>query len=160
MEKVKITLWPESKTFEANKGEKLMTALKSEGFHINSSCGGCASCSDCIVIVKTGENNLSPQEFAELKLLGNIFHITKERLSCQTQVLGDVTIDISRHKDKSDHKNYQAKKSGGVITKKKEQVVIERREKELKKEEEHKTWVDSQGSKGGFNRPKKFKVKK
>jgi hypothetical protein len=41
--------------------------------------------------------NLAPQTFEELRLLGNVFHITKERLSCQTKIKGDVTIDISAH---------------------------------------------------------------
>jgi ferredoxin len=160
MDKVKVTLWPDAQVVEVEKGAKLMTALKQEGFHINSSCGGCASCSDCVVIVKSGEDNLSAQKFEELKLLGNVFHITKERLSCQAEVLGDITVDISKHADKSVHKAYQEKKSGTVRTKKKEQVLEEQKEREEKRQERFEKKQSEAGQRGGFKRPKTFKVPK
>ncbi len=93
----KVTLWPSGETLELNGEETLLNQLKKAGKKIKSSCGGCATCSDCIIVVKSGESNLTPQTFEELRLLGNVFHITKERLSCQTKILGDVTLDISAH---------------------------------------------------------------
>ncbi|MGE3610212.1 MAG: 2Fe-2S iron-sulfur cluster-binding protein [Bacteriovoracaceae bacterium] len=93
----KCTLWPSGEVLELNGEETLLGQLKKSGKKIKSSCGGCATCGDCVIVVKSGEMNLSPQSFEELRLLGNVFHITKERLSCQTKVTGDVTIDISGH---------------------------------------------------------------
>jgi ferredoxin len=97
MSEHKVTLWPSGEILEVNSEEVLLTQLKRAGKKIKSSCGGCATCSDCVVLVKSGEMNLAPQTFEELRLLGNVFHITKERLSCQTKVTGDVTLDISTH---------------------------------------------------------------
>jgi ferredoxin len=97
MSEHKVTLWPSGEVLELNSDETLLSQLKSAGKKIKSSCGGCATCSNCVVIVKSGEMNLTPQTFEELRLLGNVFHITKERLSCQTKITGDVTLDISAH---------------------------------------------------------------
>jgi ferredoxin len=93
----KLTLWPSGEILEVSAEENLLSQLKKAGKKIKSSCGGCATCGDCVVVVKSGELNLSPQSFEELRLLGNVFHITKERLSCQTKITGDVTLDISSH---------------------------------------------------------------
>ena len=84
-----------------NGEESLLAQLKKAGKAIKSSCGGCATCSDCVVIVKGGEASLTAPTFEELRLLGNVFHITKERLSCQTKLTGDAVIDISAHEKKS-----------------------------------------------------------
>jgi 2Fe-2S ferredoxin len=96
----KITLWPSGETIEANETENLLIQLKKAGKDIKSSCGGCATCGDCVLVVRGGEGNLTPPTFEELRLLGNVFHITKERLSCQTRVTGEVTLDISAHEKK------------------------------------------------------------
>lgn len=97
MNQFKVTLWPSGEVLEFNEEETLLQQLKKSGKKIKSSCGGCATCSDCTIIVKSGEMNLTPQTFEELRLLGNVFHITKERLSCQTKITGDVTLDITLH---------------------------------------------------------------
>lgn len=93
----KLTLWPEGEVLEVNGEESLLIQLTKAGKTIKSSCGGHATCSDCIIKVKGGESCLTPPSFEELRLLGNIFHITKERLSCQTKLTGDAVIDISAH---------------------------------------------------------------
>ncbi len=97
MNQFKVTLWPSGEVLEFNEEETLLQQLKKSGKKIKSSCGGCATCSDCTIIVKSGEMNLTSQTFEELRLLGNVFHITKERLSCQTKITGDVTLDITLH---------------------------------------------------------------
>jgi ferredoxin len=91
----KLTLWPLGTTLEVSEEKSLLQILKDNGVQIKSSCGGVASCRDCIIKVLSGEDHLTPPGFAEIKLLGNVFHLTKERLSCQTKVMGEVTIDIS-----------------------------------------------------------------
>jgi ferredoxin, 2Fe-2S len=61
---------------------------------IRSSCGGVGACGDCIIKVVKGEENLNDFNSTEKKYLGNIYHITKERLSCQCTMKGDVAIEI------------------------------------------------------------------
>ena len=99
MEKPKylITLLPNNQSVESDGSKNILETLKEKGIFLKSGCGGHASCTDCIVKVVSGEDNLQPPEFAEIKILGNIFHITKERLSCQTRICGNVTLDIARH---------------------------------------------------------------
>lgn len=126
----KCTLWPSGETIELNGTDTLLNELKKAGKKIQSSCGGCATCSDCMVVVKSGEMNLTPQTFEELRLLGNVFHITKERLSCQTKVTGDVTLDISHHDKKAATPAATGPKSTSVILKKREEVEKSVRENE------------------------------
>ena len=139
----KCTLWPSGEILELNDQETLLTQLKKAGKKIKSSCGGCATCSDCAIIVKSGELNLTAQTFEELRLLGNVFHITKERLSCQTRILGDVTLDISAHERPTKEKASKPSvpKSTTVRLKKREEVertAIESKEKNQEKPSD--TW--------------------
>jgi len=167
MNKFKCTLWPSGETLELSGEETLLSELKKAGKKIKSSCGGCASCSDCMVIVKSGELNLSPQTFEELRLLGNVFHLTKERLSCQTKLTGDVTIDISHHEKKSSSTTESVPKSTTVRLKKREDVEKQARESEEKKQEKpgdswYRHWEkNDQGETkvkklGGNKRPRAF----
>jgi ferredoxin len=164
MSDYKVTLWPSGEVLELNGEDTLLTQLKKAGKKIKSSCGGCATCSDCTIVVKSGEMNLSPQTFEELRLLGNVFHITKERLSCQTKITGDVTLDISAHdKNTFTGKNEkgssaQGQKSTKTIIKKRED--IERREmvsKEKFQEKPSDTWYRHWEKEGeDSNKPKKL----
>lgn len=78
MNKHKITL---------NKNTRLLHALREHNHTIKSSCNGQGSCGDCVVKVLAGMSALNRPTFSETKLLGNVFHITKERLSCQCSLL-------------------------------------------------------------------------
>ena len=166
----KCTLWPSGEILELNGEETLLKQLKGAGKKIKSGCGGCATCSDCIIVVKSGELNLSPQNFEEVRLLGNVFHITKERLSCQTKVSGDVTLDISVHEKKAASGTADkalVPKSTTTILKKREEVQKAVRESEEKAQEKPSdTWYrhwekeDEDPSKpkkmGGNRRPRSF----
>lgn len=112
----KVTLWPNGESFSCNEDTTLLKALKDNNHYVKSSCGGVASCTDCVIKIHTGENSITPPTFGEIKLLGNVFHITKERLSCQVLVKGNVTIDITKHDEEKDqtktaNKKYIKKKS-------------------------------------------------
>lgn len=107
----KLTLWPSGESLEAPRDKDLLTIMREAGVYVKSSCGGHATCSDCIIKVRSGEDNLTPPPFGEIQLLGNVFHITKERLSCQTYLTGDATIDISGH-DKASDEGRRSKKTG------------------------------------------------
>lgn len=173
MSQYKVTLLPSGEVLDFNGDETLLAQLKASGKKIKSSCGGCATCSDCVIIVKSGEENLTAQTFEELRLLGNIFHITKERLSCQTRLTGDVTIDIASHeKNTFTGKNeVQAPKPQTKVRKKQEveSMLKEREEKVIQGKTGDtwfKHWEKSEGEApdqtkakklGGNKRPKPFK---
>jgi ferredoxin len=127
----KVTLKPEGKVVEIEEGKNLLTALREADTYIKSSCGGHATCTDCIIKIVSGEDNLTPPPFEELKLLGNVFHITKERLACQTMILGDVTIDISKHDKASDEARLKNKTSN--FSKKKQVKTHVRKESDIEK---------------------------
>ncbi len=118
----KLTLWPEGEVLEMNGEESLLVQLTNAGKIIKSNCGGHATCSDCIIKVKGGESCLTPPTFEEMRLLGNIFHITKERLSCQTKLTGDASIDISEHAKKPVAKSKPVPKSSTVIKRTRESL--------------------------------------
>ena len=63
--------------------QSVLDVLRENRVNIRSSCGGHATCMDCVVRVKAGEENFTEVNFDEKKLLGNVYYITKERLACQ-----------------------------------------------------------------------------
>ena len=86
-------------TILLQEGVSLLEGVRQEDHFIRSSCGGFASCSECVVKVCKGEENLNAPSPEEVRLLGNVFHLTKERLSCQTQVKGEAMFDLSSHQE-------------------------------------------------------------
>lgn len=171
MSDYKCTLWPSGEVLSLNGDDHLLKQLKAAGKKIKSSCGGCATCGDCMIVVKSGEMNLTPQTFEELRLLGNVFHITKERLSCQTRITGDVTLDISAHEKAAgkSEKPSSVPKSTTTRLKKRDDVVKAVRENEENPQSNPSdTWYrhwEKEGSEdpsatpkrlGGNKRPKAF----
>lgn len=82
---MKVLVKNTNKLIVVSEEESILEALRRERINIRSSCGGYASCSDCIVKVLSDPGKISPVNFDEKKLLGNVFHITKERLACQVR---------------------------------------------------------------------------
>ena len=91
--KTKVHITNNDETVELGE-ESLLEVLRKKGVRIRSSCGGHATCSDCIVKVKSGDKCLSDVNFEEKKLLGNVYYITKERLACQVRVKRQVKLKI------------------------------------------------------------------
>jgi uncharacterized 2Fe-2S/4Fe-4S cluster protein (DUF4445 family) len=157
----KVTLWPSGEVLDFNDEETLLAQFKKAGKKIKSSCGGCATCSDCTIVVKSGEMNLSAQSFEEVRLLGNVFHITKERLSCQTKILGDVTLDITGHEKTAktpSASSMQGQKSTKTLLKKREDVEKSEMESKEKNQEKpsdpwYRHWEKEDGDP---NKPKKL----
>ncbi len=125
----KLTLKPSGEVVEVEEGKNILVALREKNIYAKSSCGGHATCGDCVIKIISGEDYVTPPPFEELKLLGNVFHITKERLACQTKLTGDVTIDISKHDKLSDEAKLKNKTS--LYSKKKKPVKL-RKENEIK----------------------------
>ncbi len=67
---------------------------------IDTSCVGKGTCGLCRVKILSGAEHTSEYTDEERKHLGNVYHLTKVRLSCRTRVSGDVTIEIVRRKKK------------------------------------------------------------
>lgn len=75
------------------KGANLMLALRTGGRPVASSCGGKAVCTKCVVTIIKGKGNLSTQNADEMALR-EIHQIAKDgRVSCQTFINGDITVD-------------------------------------------------------------------
>lgn len=108
---VDIIVKPENTSISVDESDSLLDSLRKKNIYIKSSCGGNASCGDCVIKVASGEDNLTPPTFEEIKLLGNVFHITRERLSCQSHPRGNVTIDVSNHDLSRDQERLKNKSS-------------------------------------------------
>ncbi|PIP89804.1 MAG: hypothetical protein COW01_07790 [Bdellovibrionales bacterium CG12_big_fil_rev_8_21_14_0_65_38_15] len=149
----KLTILPEGKTIFLSEETPVMEALRDEEIYIKSSCGGVASCSDCVIKVVEGADHCNPPPFEETRLLGNVFHITKERLSCQLKCHGDITIDISRHDKAADESKLQNKTSSFVTKRRtKDDVSKIKEERQIEKENR------PEGKEGGKRRPRPFRT--
>lgn len=141
----KISLSPTNQVIEVNADKSLFEQLKEQGVHINSTCGGVASCSKCIVKVTSGEENMNDIPFEEKQLLGNVFHLTKERLCCQLFANGDLTLDVSDHQ--------KAEKKEKKVLRRTQQEKNEIIEQKQKERAENPPKVKE----GGFKRPRAFR---
>ena len=141
----KVHLTPTDKTVEVDDKKSLFEQLKEQGININSTCGGVASCSKCVVKVSAGEENMNEIPFEEKQILGNVFHITKERLCCQLFAKGDLTLDISDHVKKQEKKKKVLRR-----TMHEKNEILQKRD-EARKEKSEKV------REGGFKRPRAFK---
>jgi ferredoxin len=80
---------------ECADGESVFEVARRHGVPIATACVGKATCGLCRVKVLAGEEHLSPFNAGERKHLGNVYFITKERLSCQARVSGgDVVVEV------------------------------------------------------------------
>lgn len=90
----KVTFLPDDVSIEVREGLSLFGAAIEADVGLESQCGGKGGCALCRVIIREGVEHLSEMQWEERNHLGNVFHITQERLACQTRVRGDVIIEI------------------------------------------------------------------
>ena len=90
----KVTFLPEGTEVDVRNGLSVFAAAIEADAGVESQCGGRGGCALCRVIVREGADNLSPMEWEEEAHLGNVFHVTQERLACQSRILGDVVIEV------------------------------------------------------------------
>jgi 2Fe-2S ferredoxin len=101
----KVTFLPEGRTVEFEKGklessdhgkrESLLDIALAFGIHLEHACGGSCACTTCHVVVKEGEENLSPMDDDEADRLDMAAGLTlHSRLGCQAVVNGDVVVEI------------------------------------------------------------------
>lgn len=74
-------------------GVNLMKALLEQGVPVASSCAGDAVCGKCWVHINEGAEHLSPPSAEEIHLIAVKDLPKKCRLTCQVEVLGDISID-------------------------------------------------------------------
>jgi len=79
---------------EVEDGDNLLEASRDVDAPVQTLCNGIGACVQCRVKVIEGEGHLSKPGALERDRLGNIFHITHERMGCQAKVHGDVVIEI------------------------------------------------------------------
>ncbi len=94
---IKLKISPINREIDIDESEPLLGQLKAAGIPIKSKCGGHASCSDCIIKMESPKDCFSAPHYPEVRLLGNVFHLTGERLACQTCALQDAVINIDLH---------------------------------------------------------------
>lgn len=96
----KIKFLPSEKEIEVQDDETVLAAAFRAEVYVHTVCGGKASCAECKVRIISGEEHLTPMEYDEKKLLGNVFHVTRERLSCQIclETDGEVVVDTEGHR--------------------------------------------------------------
>jgi ferredoxin len=91
----------DTKSVEVPTGTTLFDAGAKVAAGIETSCVGKGTCGLCRVRVISGGESLNPFTDEERKHLGNVYHITKVRLSCRTIVgATDVAIEVVRKKRK------------------------------------------------------------
>jgi ferredoxin len=88
-------------TVEAPEGSTLFEAGAKIAAGIETACVGKGTCGLCRVKILAGAEHLNPFTDEERKHLGNVYHLTKVRLSCRAKISGDVTIEIVRKKKKA-----------------------------------------------------------
>jgi uncharacterized 2Fe-2S/4Fe-4S cluster protein (DUF4445 family) len=66
---------------------------------IDTACVGKGTCGLCRVKIIAGAEHLTPYSDEERKHLGNVYHLTRVRLACRSQLGdGDVTVQVVRKK--------------------------------------------------------------
>ena len=88
------------KVVEVPAGSTLFEAGAQVSAGIDTSCVGKGTCGLCRVKILAGAEHLNAFTDEERKHLGNVYHLTKVRLSCRTVISGDVTIEVVRKKKK------------------------------------------------------------
>ena len=102
----KVTIVPgpgdegEPQVVEAPAGSTLFEAGAKIAAGIDTACVGKVTCGLCRVKIISGAEHLNPFTDEEKKHLGNVYHLTKVRLSCRSKIAGDVTIEVVRKRKK------------------------------------------------------------
>lgn len=79
---------------ETPEGEVILQIALDNGIPMEHACGGNGFCTTCMCKVKQGMENLSPRNDRE-ENMGIVND--PERLSCQSQVLGDVVVEVQEY---------------------------------------------------------------
>ena len=78
---------------EVPTGANLLEASRQCDAPVHTLCNGIGACVQCKVKIVENPEHLSAPESLERDLIGNLFHITGERLGCQARVCGPVVVE-------------------------------------------------------------------
>jgi len=103
----KVTFVPLNITVEVDDGQypladhgkpgSLLDIALAHNVSLEHNCGGSCACTTCHVVVREGEENLSPMEQDEEDRLDTAEGLTlHSRLGCQAVVKGDVVVEIPK----------------------------------------------------------------
>lgn len=91
----KITIQKTQQQIEVPVSSNLMRSLLEAGLPVASSCDGEGVCSKCKIEIIQGAENLSAPNETELFLKDSNNIPNKMRISCQTEVLGDIIVNAT-----------------------------------------------------------------
>jgi len=87
---IKVRFQPSGQLVVGQPGQSLFELARAAGVPISTACVGKGTCGLCRVKIRRGEESLVPFNEVERKHLGNVYFLTKVRLSCQARlVAGD-----------------------------------------------------------------------
>lgn len=96
-----IKFLPAGITERYQDGESVFEVGRRAGVDIDTACVGKGTCGLCRVRVVEGEASLAPYTDVENKHLGNLYHLTRIRLSCRAVATGgDIVVDLAVRKRK------------------------------------------------------------
>lgn len=98
-----IRFLPSDKVEPCHAGQSIFEAGWKSDVGIQSACVGKGTCGLCRVVIVSGEESLSPYNKVEEKHLGNLYHLTKLRLSCQCIVADDadeIVVEVKQKKSR------------------------------------------------------------
>lgn len=79
----------------ARPGETLLDVARRCDAPVHTLCGGIGTCVQCKVRLEPDQMpNLEPPNAIEKDRLGNVFHLTGERLACQAKVRESVEVSV------------------------------------------------------------------
>lgn len=93
---------------DAPSDKPLYFVLHDGGVPVASACGGKAQCGLCRITIVEGWDNLTTPVPVEETHLGNLMHIGRLRLSCQTYLAGDATIEVPIYESKEERQRRKA----------------------------------------------------
>lgn len=94
--KASIRFLPDDVTATCQPGETVFDVGRRRGVAIETACVGQATCGLCRVRILEGEEHLSAVNAHEERHLGNVYYLTKVRLSCQAVIHGgSVTVELA-----------------------------------------------------------------
>jgi 2Fe-2S ferredoxin len=97
-----ITFLPSGVTASYRDGETIFEVGRRAGVTIDTACVGKGTCGLCRVRIDQGAAFLNPYTDEELRHLGNVYHLTRVRLSCRTVAAGsDIVVDTEARKRRS-----------------------------------------------------------
>jgi ferredoxin, 2Fe-2S len=91
-----VVFMPGGQRVDAAAGESVFAVARRAQIPVATACVGKATCGLCRVKILAGEAHLSLFNPDERRHLGNVYFITKVRLSCQARLTGDgeVTVEV------------------------------------------------------------------